>query len=138
MIEAITKTLNIMLWLGIVLAILAIVNILTGILINTWSKKEKFNFNKLIKGILKVMTFYVCATFVAIAFTMLPFINDMIVNAFNIELFSKEILNTFSCIGVFGIVISIITIQAKKAIQGITDLANLNINIEERIKNLSI
>ena len=48
-------------WLGIALAILAIVNIVTGTLINVWSGKETFNGKKMIKGIAKVLSFYVCS-----------------------------------------------------------------------------
>jgi hypothetical protein len=80
------------------------------------------------KGIIKVLAFFISSTFVAIAFTILPFINQMITEAFAIELISNEILNTFSSVGVLGIVISTITVQAKKAIQGVTNLANISSN----------
>ena len=123
-----------MLWLGITLAILAVVNILTGILVNTWSKKEKFEFNKLIKGILKVVVFYICSTSVAIAFTILPFINQMIEKTFAITLLSSDLLNTFSSVAVLSIVIATIVTQAKKAVTGIIELANLSLNIELKNK----
>lgn len=125
MYEAILNTLVIMGWLGITLAILAIVNIVTGTLVNIWKNKEKFDWRKMIKGIVKVVAFFISSAFVAVAFTMLPFINEMITNAFNTELISSDILNTFSSVGVLGIVISTITVQAKKAIQGIAELANI-------------
>ena len=128
MIEAIISTLSIMGWLGIVLAILAIVNILSGTLINMWTKDEKFDIKKMFKGIIKVISFFLCSVFVAVAFTILPFINEMITNAFNIELISNELLNTFSSAGVLGVVISTITTQGKKAIQGIIDLSNISSN----------
>ena len=124
--DAILNTLIIMGWLGITLGILAIVNIITGTLISIWKNKEKFNGKKMIKGIIKVIAFFISSAFVAVAFTMLPFINTMITDAFNIELISSEILNTFSSVGVLGIVISTITVQAKKAIQGVADLANIS------------
>ena len=79
-------------WLGIALAILAIVNIVTGTLINIWSGKETFNGKKMIKGIAKILAFYVCSAFVSVAFTMLPFINEMIINAFGVILLSSELL----------------------------------------------
>ena len=68
----------------------------------------------MIKGIAKVFAFYISSAFVAIAFTMLPFINIMITDAFNIDLISNEMLNAFSSAGVLGVVISTIAVQAKK------------------------
>ena len=129
--EAILNTLLIMGWLGVVLATLAIVNILTGTLTNMWTKNEKFDIKKMSKGIIKVISFFICSAFVAIVFTMLPFINEMINNIFNIELISNELLNTFSSVGVLGVVISTITTQGTKAIQGIIDLANISSNNNE-------
>lgn len=126
MIEAILSTLTIMGWLGIILGILAIVNIITQTLVNTWNSKEKFDWKKMIRGIVKVLVFFISSTFVATAFTMLPFINEMITNAFGIELISNEALSTFSSVGVLGIVVSTITIQAKKAVEGIINLANIS------------
>lgn len=131
MIEAILNTLRIMGWLGIALAILAIVNISTGTLTNIWSGKEKFDMKKMLKGISKVIIFYICSLFVGIAFTMLPFINEMITNTFGVVLLSKDLLNTFSSVGVLSIVIATLVSQAKKAIQGIIDLANISTNTEE-------
>ena len=130
MVEAILKTLQIMGWLGIALAILAIVNIVAGTLINIWSGKETFNGKKMIKGIAKVLAFYVCSVFVAIAFTMLPFINEMITNAFGIILLSSELLNTLSSVAVLGVVTAAIVVQGKKAIQGVVDLANISSDTE--------
>lgn len=43
MLDAILSTLNIMGWLGIILAILAITNITTRTLANVWSKQEDFS-----------------------------------------------------------------------------------------------
>lgn len=130
MVEAILKTLQIMGWLGIALAILAIVNIVAGTLINIWSGKETFNGKKMIKGIAKVLAFYVCSVFVAVAFTMLPFINEMITNAFGVILLSSELLNTLSSVAVLGVVTAAIVVQGKKAIQGIVDLANISSDTE--------
>ena len=130
MVEAILKTLQIMGWLGIALAILAIVNIVTGTLINIWSGKETFSGKKMIKGIAKVLAFYVCSVFVAIAFTMLPFINEMITNAFGVILLSSELLNTLSSAAILGVVTAAIVVQGKKAIQGVVDLANISSDTE--------
>ena len=130
MVEAILKTLQIMGWLGVALIILAIVNIVTGTLINIWSGKETFNGEKMIKGIAKVLTFYICSVLVAIAFTMLPFINEMITNAFGVILLSSELLNTLSSVAVLGVVTAAIIVQGKKAIQGVVDLANISSDTE--------
>ena len=126
MVEAILSTLTIMGWLGITLGILAIVNITTGTLINIWENNEKFDWRKMIKGIIKVLVFFISSAFVAVGFTILPFINEMITNAFGMELISHEVLNTFSSVAILGIVISTILVQAKKAIKGITNLANIS------------
>ena len=130
MVEAILKTLQIMGWLGITLIILATVNIVTGTLINIWSGKENFNENKMIKGIIKVLVFYICSVLVAVAFTILPFINEMITNAFGVILLSSELLNTLSSVAVLGVVTAAIVVQGKKAIQGIVDLANISSDTE--------
>lgn len=131
MIEAILNTLEIMGWLGIALGVLALVNITTGTLSNIWSNKEQFKFAKLLKGIGKVVAFYICATFVGVAFTMLPFINEMITNAFGVMLISNDVLNTFSSVAILGIVISTIIVHARKAVSGIVNLANLSSETEE-------
>lgn len=130
MVEAILKTLQIMGWLGIALGILAIVNIVAGTLTNIWSGKETFNGKKMLKGIAKVLAFFICSVFVAIAFTMLPFINEMITNAFGVILLSSELLNTLSSIAVLGVVTAAIVVQGKKAIQGVVDLANISSDTE--------
>ena len=130
MVEAILKTLQIMGWLGIALIILATVNIVTGTLINIWSGKENFNESKMIKGIIKVLVFYICSVLVAVAFTILPFINEMITNAFGVILLSSELLNTLSSVAVLGVVTAAIVVQGKKAIQGIVDLANISSDTE--------
>lgn len=131
MVEAILSTLSIMGWLGIILAILAVVNITTGTLVNVWKNNENFNIKKMAKGILKVAVFYVSAVFVSIAFTMLPFINGMITDTFGVILLSSDLLNTLSSVGVLGAVCATIVVQAKKAIAGIADLANVSANVEE-------
>lgn len=133
MLETIMQTLTIMGWLGIVLVILAFVNILTGTLVNIWSGKEKFDGKKMAQGIIKVIAFYICSVFVAIAASLLPSINTMITEGFGVQLLTDELLNTFSSIAVLGVVISTIVVHAKKAIIGISDLANLS---HEDIKKL--
>lgn len=114
-------------WLGIVLGILSIVNITTGTLTNIWEKQESFSWNKMIKGISKVLIFYLSASAIAIAFALLPYINGMITNTFNVELLSNELLNTLSSVAVLSIVISTITNQGKKAINGILELSKISV-----------
>jgi len=129
--QMLLQTLKIMGWLGIVLIILAMVNIVTKTLVNIWSGKEEFDKKKMIKGICKVVIFYACAVAAGIAFTILPFINNMITNTFGVVLLSNDLLNTFSSVGVLTVVISSIIAHAKKAINGIVELANVSTNTEE-------
>ena len=131
MLEAILKTLEMMGWLGIVLAILAFVNILTNTLINVWCKGEKFDVKRLLKGIGKVAAFYVCTALVGIAFALLPFINSMINNTFQIAILSEDILSTFSTVAIFTEIASILIIQAKKAYKGIVELADIIFTINK-------
>lgn len=131
MIDAILSTLYIMGWLGLVFGILVVVNTVTGSLVNVWTSKEIFSFNKLFKGISKSLVFFLSAVAIGVAFTILPFINEMITSAFGVMLISNETLNTLSSVGVLGVVISTIIVQGKKAIEGIIKLANLSANTEE-------
>lgn len=130
MLEAILSTLSIMGWLGIILGILVIVNTVCGTIYNICSGKENFKWKKLFKGLGKAGIFYIGAAFLSVAFTMLPFINEMITDSFGTMLISTELLNTLSSVGVLGVVASVIVIQAKKAIQGITNLANMSADTE--------
>lgn len=131
MLEAIMLTLKIMGWLGIVLGILVGVNIVTGTIVNIWSGKETFSWKKMLKGISKSVVFYFSAVAIGVAFTMLPFINEMITSTFGIMLLSNEMLNTLSSVGVLGVVVSTIVVQGKKAITGVVNLANISSDSEE-------
>lgn len=131
MLEAIMLTLKIMGWLGIVLGILVGVNIVTGTIVNIWSGKETFSWKKMLKGISKSVIFYFSAVAIGVAFTMLPFINEMITSTFGIMLLSNEMLNTLSSVGVLGVVVSTIVVQGKKAIAGVVNLANISSDSEE-------
>ena len=130
MLEAILSTLSIMGWLGIILGILVVVNTICGTIYNICSGKENFKWKKLFKGLGKAGIFYISAAFLSVAFTMLPFINEMIIDAFGTILISTELLNTLSSVGVLGVVASVVVIQAKKAIQGVTSLANMSADTE--------
>ena len=133
MLEAIILTLKIMGWLGVILAILSSTNILTKTLTNVWSKKEGFSWNKMLKGIGKVVVFYFSAVAVSIAFTILPFINEMITTFFGVMLISNDTLNTLSSTGILGIVMATVVTQGTKAIQSILELSKINTGEKEEI-----
>ena len=130
MLNAILNTLHIMGWLGIIFAILVVTNTVAGTISNIWAKKEEFSWKRMFNGILKAFVFYVAAIFISVAFTMLPFINEMIINTFGTMLVSTESLNTLSSVGVLGVVIAAVIVQGKKAIENIVKLANTSSNTE--------
>lgn len=132
MLEAILATLKTMGWLGIILGMLVIVNTTCGI-IHNMSKGEEFSWEKLLKGLGKALVFYISSALTAVAFTMLPFINNMITDSFGVVLLSPEILNTLSSVAVLGIVVTTVVVQSKKAIKGIIELANVSITKDEII-----
>jgi hypothetical protein len=131
MLEAIMSTLGIMGWLGVILGILVIVNTVCGTVTNI-TNGESFSWKKMLKGLAKAAIFYGSAICTSVAFTMLPYINEMIVNSFGVILLSTELLNTLSSVAVLGIVVSTVVVQAKKAIEGIIKLANISVG-EEKI-----
>lgn len=130
MLEAIISTAKTMGWLGIVLGMLVIVNTVCGTVYNVCTKTETFKWGKLFKGLAKAGIFYASAALLSVAFTMLPFINEMITNSFGTILISTELLNTLSSVGVLGVVVSAIVVQSKKAIEGVTKLANMSSDTE--------
>lgn len=132
MLEAILSTLRTMGWLGVVLGLLVIVNTVCGIIRNT-SKGEEFSWGKLGRGLGKAVIYYISSALTAVAFTMLPFINDMITNSFGVVLLSPDTLNILSSVAVLGIVIATVVVQGKKALQGITELANVSVSKDEII-----
>lgn len=131
MLEAIIKTLQIMGWLGIILGILVVVNITTSTIHNVWSSKELFSWKKMLKGIGKSLVFYLSAVAISIACTMLPYVNEMITASFGVILVSNETLEVLSSVGILGIVMATIVMQAKKAIVGISTLSNVSTSDEE-------
>lgn len=131
MLEAILSTLSIMGWLGIILAILVVVNTTCGTIFNVFSKGEKFRWKRLLGGIGKALIFYLAAAFVSVACTMLPYINNMISYSFGVVLLTDDLLKTLSSVGVLGIVVSVITVQAKNAIKNTVQLANMGNQTEE-------
>lgn len=129
MLEAIMEILRIMGWLGVVLGIIAIVNLICGTIYNI-NDGQTFSWKKFFKGILKVVIFYISAVFVSIAFTMLPYINTMITDAFGVVLLSSELLNTLSSVAVLGIVIASVVTQAKKAFSNVSKLSTISSDVE--------
>ena len=123
------ETLKIMGWLGAVLGILAFVNIVCGCIANV-NNGQPFSWKKFFKGILKVVIFYLSAVCVAVAFTMLPYINTMITDAFGVVLFSSDLLNTLSSVAVLGIVVASIVTQAKKAFENVSKLSTISSDVE--------
>ena len=133
MLEAILTTLSIMGWLGIVLGLIVIVNTICGTIFNIASGKESFSWKRLFAGIGKSGVFYISAALMSIAFTMLPFINEMITAAFGVILLPNDILSTLSGVGVLGVVISTIVMLGKKAIKNILQLAGMATDTAEEI-----
>lgn len=131
MLEAIIETLQIMGWLGVILGILVIVNITTSTIHNIWSGKEVFSWKKMLKGIGKSLVFYLGAAAISIACTMLPYVNEMITESFGVMLVANETLEVLSSIGILGIVMSTVVVQAKKAITGISTLSKVSTSDEE-------
>ena len=131
MLETILSTLTIMGWLGIVLGILVIVNISTHSIYNVWSSKEKFSWKKMVKGLVKAVVFYISAAALSVAFTILPFINEMITTTFGTELIGGETLEMLSSVGVLGTVAAAIMTQGKKALTSL--LAMQEISTSEAI-----
>jgi len=130
MLEAILSTLRIMGWLGVVLGILAIVNISTSTIYNIWSSKEKFSWKKLIKGFVKVAVFYASAAALSVAFTILPFINEMITTTFGTELIGNDTLQTLSSVGVLGTVVTAIIMQGKRALTALVKMQEVSTSEE--------
>lgn len=126
MYENILSILQIMGWLGIVLAILVAVNTACGVIKNV-SEGQTFSWNVFFKGLGKSLVFYLCSVAIAIAFTMLPFINDMISALCGVELISGKTLELLSSTAVLGVVIAVVVTQGKKALEGIMDLMQVKV-----------
>ena len=130
MLEAILSTLSIMGWLGIVLGILVIVNVSTSTIYNVWSSKEKFNWKKMVKGLIKAVIFYISAAALSIAFAILPYINTMITDSFGTELIGNDVLEMLSSTGILGTVIAAIVTQGKRALTGLLKMQEVSTSEE--------
>jgi len=132
MLEAVLSTLKTMGWLGAILGLLVLVNTMCGIIHNV-NNGEDFSWKKLFKGLGKAIIFYISAALTSVAFTMLPFINDMIAKSFGVALFSPDVLNVLSSVAILGVVVATVIIQGKKALSGLIDLSNVSLNKKEAI-----
>lgn len=126
MYDKILSVLQIMGWLGIVLAILVFVNTICGVIKNM-SEGQSFSWSVLLKGLGKSLVFYICSVFIAVSFTMLPFINDMISAQCGMELISGETLDILSSTAVLSVVIAVVVSQGKKALEGIIELMHVKV-----------
>ncbi len=133
MIENILITLEAMGLLGIILAILVVVNITTKTISNTWSGEESFDSAKMGKGLLKAAIFYLSATATSVAFTILPDVVGIVSEISGFELIAAETLETLSSTGIFTIIIAIIVKEGKSALEGITSFTNIKTSIKEEI-----
>lgn len=125
MLEAIMSTLKIMGWLGIILGILVIVNTVCGVMVNM-NDGQAFSSRKLLKGLRKAALFYISSALTGVAFTMLPYVNEMITKSFGTMLISNEVLDTLSSVAVLAIVVGAVVLHAKKALEGIMELCNMS------------
>ena len=114
----------------IILGILVIVNVSTSTIYNVWSSKEKFNWKKMVKGLIKAIIFYISAAALSVAFTILPYINNMISTSFEIELISNEVLEMLSSAGVLGTVVTAIVTQGKRALTGLLKMQEVSTSEE--------
>ena len=133
--EAVCATLNIVMWIGVILGLLLIVNTMCGVICNL-NKGEPFSWKKLFQGIGKALAFYLGIALLSVVSTLLPFVNAMVVDVFNIELLSSAVLNTLSTAAIFGIAAAAITVQGKKALENIFELAKLSLGTLEMKKEM--
>ena len=132
MFNAILAILEIMGWLGVILAMLLFVNTSCKTLYNVGYKGEDFQWKKMLKGIVKAIFFYLGAALTAVSFTLLPFVNTMIIEAFGVVLITQELLNTLSSVSVLSTIVAAVVLQAKKAITSLLQLANM---VSDTLKN---
>ena len=131
MYEAIISTLKIVGWLGIILGILVLINTVCGVIFNINKNGQEFSWKILFKGLLKAIVFYGCAAALAVAFTMMPYVNEMITNVYGVQLIAQDTLHTLSTVAVLGVVTAAIVAQGKKALEGVSQLLTVKSNNEE-------
>lgn len=128
---SILNTLGIMLWMGLILILLCSVNTVCSMAFNMIEKKESFDLKRFFQGIGKTLLFYGSSIAVAIAFTIIPFVNEMVTNVFGQVIISNDILQELSGFGVLGVCIAVIINQGRKAYEGILKLGEITSDTEE-------
>ncbi len=131
MYEAIISALKIVGWLGVILGILVLINTVCGIIFNINKNGQDFSWKILFRGLLKAIVFYGCAAALSIAFTMLPYVNEMITNIYGIQLIAQDTLHTLSTVAVLGVIVMAVVAQGKKALEGVSQLLSVKANNEE-------
>lgn len=129
--RAILEVLQVMGLMGVVLFLLAAVNTVCSTVYNVSGMKENFSLRRLMKGVGRTALFYGSSIFVAIAFTILPFVNDMISTVFGQDIIDTAMLESLSGVGVLGVCISVVLQQGTKAFEGIRKLGNMKMDDEE-------
>lgn len=125
MLSAILTILHILGLLGIVYFICVGINISSSIFYNISEGLEKFSWKKLFKGFGKATAFFGAMTLLAVGFTMLPFINTMIIDAFGMVLIPEVALQILSNVGILGAIITALIAQGKKALEGTGKLGGI-------------
>jgi cytochrome bd-type quinol oxidase subunit 2 len=136
MLNTILELINILGWLGIVLVFLVTINTGASVFHNMSEKQEPFKIKKLFKGLGKALAFYVSASALAVVVTILPFINNMILETYEIVLVDSDILHTLSGIGVIGVIITVIVNEAKKSYGAIVKLSDIDSSISEETEEI--
>lgn len=131
--EVLLNTLKVMGWLGVILGIILVINTVCGIIDSVWGEGEAFSAKKLLKGIIKSVVFYGSAVLFSIAATLLPFVNQMVIDIFGTELIATEVLNTLSSVAVIGIVSGAVVVKAKDALANIIALSGVSTDSTEEI-----
>ena len=130
----IEQILSIMVWIGVILGLLTLVNITCKAFHNVLALKQPFSWKKIAKGLGRMALFYISSICVSVAFSVLPYVNALIGQTFGIELVGGEILEQLSTLGVLGVCVNAIIAHGKKAMEGISVLGRVDEPIKEEEK----
>lgn len=112
MVEALVANLTSIGMLGIVLAIIAVANIILGTTYNVSVCDKPFDGKKMLKGILKAVVIYIGVVLLVIGATILPI---ALQEAGLGDLVKPEVLDTFSVTAIATLMISVVITQAVDA-----------------------
>jgi len=129
--QALLQTLQVVGWLGIVLAIFLVINTTCGVIYNTNKNGEDFSWKTLFRGIRNAVVFYIGEGLLAIACTILPFINTMVTDTFGIQIFGEQALNNLSTVGVIGTIAYAVISQGTKAFKALKNILGVSANLEQ-------